>query len=146
MPRINRSISLQFIVRSLAHAPDNESYGEKIAREAGITSSSVYRALESLIERGFARRTRQEPGAHGTPRRYVQLTIAGLDLARKWNVLSLEAAAAQRLRAIAESLGHEPGSDLHRAADQLVDSSWAVPPFDSAAVVAAVLGPAGPDQ
>ncbi|WP_410646194.1 hypothetical protein [Amycolatopsis sp. cmx-4-54] len=146
MPGINRSISMQFIVRSLAHAPDHESYGEKIARETGLRSASVYGALNTLTKRGFAQRTREERGAYGTPRRYVQLTAAGLDLARKWNVLSLEATAAQRLRSIAEALDLAPGSALHRAADQLSDSSWAVPSFDSAAVVAAVLGPAGPDQ
>lgn len=146
MPTLNRSIPMQFVVRSLAHAPDHESYGEKITRETGLYATTVYTALNTLIKRGFVQRTRQERGAHGTPRRYVQLTAAGRDLARKWKVLSLEAAAAQRLRAIAEALDLPRGSELHRAADQLDDAGWAVPPFDSATLVAAVLGPAGPDQ
>ena len=129
------------VLRSIAHAPDFESFGAQIARETGLRSGSVYKVLDRFTQRGVVEVTRVVPARHGTPRRYVQLTEVGRELAVEWCVMRRATLAAQRLRETAAALSLPRGNPLSRAAATLDRHDLTRVAFDVDTLVEAVLGP-----
>jgi DNA-binding PadR family transcriptional regulator len=127
-------------LRVIAHSPNFESFGAEIERQTELNGASVYGAIRRLVERGYLRVTREEPAKHGTPRRYVQLTELGRELAATWGVMRRETLAAERLRSIADVLRLPDGGRLQRAADLLDEHAPFEADFDPAALVDAILG------
>ncbi|AHH98615.1 helix-turn-helix transcriptional regulator [Kutzneria albida] len=140
MHTINRSITTVTILRAIAHSPNFESFGAEIERQTELNGASVYGAIRRLTERGYLRVTRKEPAKHGTPRRYVQLTELGRELATSWGVMRRETLAAERLRIIADVLRLPDGERLRHAADLLDEHAPSDADFDPAALVNATLG------
>lgn len=128
------------IVRAIAYSPNFESFGAEIERQTELNGTSVYRAISRLIERGYLQVTRKEPAKHGTPRRYVQLTKLGRQLAADWGVMRRETIAAERLRSIADVLRLPHSERLRCAADLLDEHASFDADFDPAALVDAILG------
>ena len=137
---IDYSIGSALVLRFIAHAPGFESFGAEIAWETGLRGGSVYKVLDLFTRRGVVEVTRVVPARHGTPRRYVQLTEVGRELAAEWSVMRRVTLAAERLRETAAALSLPRGNSLSRVAATLDkdDLTWVT--FDVDKLVEAVLG------
>jgi len=98
---------LERVLGALLADPAAPRYGYDLMKAAGLPSGTLYPLLARLEQQGLVASAWETPQSGGQrPRKYYQLTAAGLPAAR----LELAQASARRGRAVARPGRPVPGS------------------------------------